>query len=1461
MSKALSRRFRGHDHEERDRAHADRGGSRKSVEEWLDEEIGDPMEDDEEADVEPNEGDRLEEITRRLARPGNARRRDREESRPPRRWRDDVEEMRASSGGRRRDSDSEGDAERAPKGPGDLEARLHRERGRPRDERRPDRATVVADATEVFERRVAASERRTARAFENLAELIKRGQRVEESAAVKRAVSALAERAEASERQTAQALSNLAGVIEDNQRGRETADEGLAYLAERLGKIESRLAEQPSPQASVRPIRAALARLESRLESLSGPDRAVDLEKTLNGFDQRLSEISRRLESERSAPPVAVSSTASAAMSGASAAALDQGLRSAQPLTRRPFVDAIAEITQRQRVLDEPVAPPPAPEPDVWGGEPPAMRFAALDQSLNLLSQQIESLRQHSGERGEQQMVMMRQVESLRREVEEMSRAVGDLAPRASILAVEAALRDLSQRIETQRLRGVADDLLAPAERIAGELRSVVKELDPGPILRSLDADVQAIGRRLDAMQQPSGVDLSAIRQLSAQTREIKDQLSAMAARPLPVEKLETRLFDLTQRVDALSYATIGPAQAAAALDMGELARSIRAIVAAETSASLDSFNSRLEQLAAKFDEAVLDAGAKRFDELGERIDALGRALGERLESVAAQKPVDAASIEQLVTSLGRKIDSALDDRPHGPGFEELGRKLDRLENRLDPPLADSLARIEEMLARPVADRQFAELAQRIDFVRETLAQRLDRSASPSADVSYIEELVRSLDNKIEAAIASGSKGGDFTVIQNQLDHLCAKVERLEDPSVNPKLGALLAAPRSNPQLDEISQRLERMQAALSHRAEESHRVESQQNELAALVGQLAARMDQALDPRGDTGAMRALERQISALSQRLDRSDANGAALAGVEARIAGLVTQMEETTAATTQAAEEAVRRATQDILRQANPDSNALREALERELADIRKIQDDSSERTHETLLAVHETLERVVERLAVFEEELNEIRVDSAAFRTPIPAGRHDEPAPRIARAPELAIEPRPAPRGETVGNEDLTDLLLPPGSQRPQRREPGFGSSEPSSGRPEAVQTDFIAAARRAAQQAAADAEAVGKAQQARRAAARPASAPVEDESAAKGVVGAIQERKRPLLLGLGALVLLVGAYQIARVGIQGATVNSHGGHEITEAAPAGEETPSAPAPKAEAPSAAPVVAPPSRAEAPAGAAPQSSKAPPARMIAPRTENMDSTPVGSIGNLAPLAPSDALDVIRSLAQQGDRVAQYELAVRYADGRGVARDAKIAAQWFEKAAAQGLAPAQYRVGSLYEKGVGVDRDYARARRYYQQAADAGNARAMHNLAVLLAEGGEGGKPDYVAASDWFRKAAELGVRDSQFNLAILYARGLGVGQSLTQSYLWFSAAAAQGDADAAKKRDDVSARLDSKELAAARALAAGFHAKEPIREANDVLPPKGGWGNVKDPNDSANTAKPAAKPVTKAKVSAI
>jgi len=216
------------------------------------------------------------------------------------------------------------------------------------------------------------------------------------------------------------------------------------------------------------------------------------------------------------------------------------------------------------------------------------------------------------------------------------------------------------------------------------------------------------------------------------------------------------------------------------------------------------------------------------------------------------------------------------------------------------------------------------------------------------------------------------------------------------------------------------------------------------------------------------------------------------------------------------------------------------------------------------------------------------------------------------------------------------------------------------------------------------------------------------------------------------------------------------------------------------------------------------------------------------PAGSGDLPAAIGPAG----LRAAAAEGDPAAAYEVAVRYAEGRGIAANLEEAARWFERAAKGGLALAQFRLGSLYEKGQGVKKDLVEARRLYVAAADKGNAKAMHNLAVLHAEGIDG-KPDYKGAAQWFRKAADHDVSDSQYNLGVLYARGIGVEQNLPESYKWFTLAARQGDNDAAKKRDDVGARLDPQSLMAARLAVQTWVAEPQLDEATTVRTPAGTW----------------------------
>jgi localization factor PodJL len=242
---------------------------------------------------------------------------------------------------------------------------------------------------------------------------------------------------------------------------------------------------------------------------------------------------------------------------------------------------------------------------------------------------------------------------------------------------------------------------------------------------------------------------------------------------------------------------------------------------------------------------------------------------------------------------------------------------------------------------------------------------------------------------------------------------------------------------------------------------------------------------------------------------------------------------------------------------------------------------------------------------------------------------------------------------------------------------------------------------------------------------------------------------------------------------------------------------------------------------------------------------------DGPPSGAHARPATVMPKDLLPLgiggpaLRLAALAGDPAAAYEVAARYAEGRGVPASNEEAARWFEIAAKKGLAPAQFRLGGLYEKGLGVKKDIAAARDLYRAAADQGHGKAMHNLAVLYAEGIDG-KPDYATAAQWFRKAADHGITDSQYNLAVLYARGVGVEQNFAEAYKWFFLAAKEGDRDAAQKRDDVAPRLDQSALATARAAAEKW---TPLAQPAEATITRSGWDA---PTASAAPGAPSPKP---------
>ena len=178
-----------------------------------------------------------------------------------------------------------------------------------------------------------------------------------------------------------------------------------------------------------------------------------------------------------------------------------------------------------------------------------------------------------------------------------------------------------------------------------------------------------------------------------------------------------------------------------------------------------------------------------------------------------------------------------------------------------------------------------------------------------------------------------------------------------------------------------------------------------------------------------------------------------------------------------------------------------------------------------------------------------------------------------------------------------------------------------------------------------------------------------------------------------------------------------------------------------------------------------------------------------------------------------AASGSAAAQFEVASRFAEGRGLAQSHGQAFAWYQRAAMRGFAPAQFRLATLLERGAGADVDVERAKVWYRRAAEQGHVNAMHNLAVLTARR-DGDGPDYATAAAWFREAAERGLTDSQYNLALLCELGLGTQRSLPEAYKWLALAAHGGDKEAAVRLQQIKPRLAPGVLAAVEQQVAGW-----------------------------------------------
>ncbi len=165
-------------------------------------------------------------------------------------------------------------------------------------------------------------------------------------------------------------------------------------------------------------------------------------------------------------------------------------------------------------------------------------------------------------------------------------------------------------------------------------------------------------------------------------------------------------------------------------------------------------------------------------------------------------------------------------------------------------------------------------------------------------------------------------------------------------------------------------------------------------------------------------------------------------------------------------------------------------------------------------------------------------------------------------------------------------------------------------------------------------------------------------------------------------------------------------------------------------------------------------------------IALKSRTAPQTPIKSVGTpkhsrkIAETSDKLMSDAVKNVsvnhaemlkaAQNGDREAQYQIAMNYLGASGVSPIKKgdssswIGFYWLRKAAELGHAAAQSDMGSYLICGVALKRDPFEAEKWFRIAAEQGYVNAQFNLGMMLKDG-DGVPRNYKEAAEWFKRAS--------------------------------------------------------------------------------------------------------------------
>lgn len=158
---------------------------------------------------------------------------------------------------------------------------------------------------------------------------------------------------------------------------------------------------------------------------------------------------------------------------------------------------------------------------------------------------------------------------------------------------------------------------------------------------------------------------------------------------------------------------------------------------------------------------------------------------------------------------------------------------------------------------------------------------------------------------------------------------------------------------------------------------------------------------------------------------------------------------------------------------------------------------------------------------------------------------------------------------------------------------------------------------------------------------------------------------------------------------------------------------------------------------------------------------------------------------AVSLYKSIAKQGNAIAQYKLACLYRKGEGLPQDTKEAVKWLRLSAEQGNALAQNDLGDVLANGKIIPKDLKEAFYWIEKAALAGQPSAQTSIGWAYMSDYLGLAPNYKLAMEWNLKASNQGLAEATSNIGLLYEKGWGVPVDYTKACNWHYSALKQDD----------------------------------------------------------------------------